>query len=214
MKDIPMFTTEFGIASLILKEIPYREEAYIRLQATEQPLELTKECVDFCRACGAEKIYATGHGALIQYPLHTEILQMQAPLPLPETDAALFPVLPETLEKWRSIYNERMKTVPNASFMTEKDAKAMLETGDGYFVHRNGQLLGIGKAYGSKIEAVISLVPGAGKDVVCALSSLLTGDSAAIEVASTNERAVRLYEKLGFIPVKHLSKWYHVFPCG
>ena len=31
MKDIPAFTTENGIASLILREIPYREEAYIRI---------------------------------------------------------------------------------------------------------------------------------------------------------------------------------------
>ncbi len=214
MKDIPMFTTEFGIASLLLKEIPYREEAYIRLQATEQPLELLNECIAFCRACGAEKIYATGHDALEQYPLHTQVIQMQCASPLPETDAALFPVLPETLENWRGIYNERMKDVPNASFMTEKDAKDMLKAGDGYFIHRNGQLLGIGKASGSKIEAVVSVVPGAGKDVVLALSSLLTGDSVTVDAASTNTRAVHLYEKLGFLAVQALSKWYHVYPCG
>ncbi len=214
MKDIPMFTTEFGIASLLLKEIPYRGEAYIRLQATQLPLELLNECIAFCRACGAEKIYATGSDALTRYPLHTEVVQMQCTLPLAETDTALFPVLPETLKNWRSIYNERMKDVPNASFMTEKDAKAMLDAGDGYFVHKNGQLLGIGKASGSKIEAVVSVVPGAGKDVVPALSSLLTGDSATVDVATTNTRAVRLYERLGFIPVRSLSKWYHVYPCG
>ena len=214
MKDIPMFTTEFGIASLILKEIPYRGEAYIRLQATEQPLELLAESIAFCRACGAEKIYATGSDALTQYPLHTEILQMQCALPMPETDAALFPVLPETLENWRSIYNERMKDVANASYMTQKDAKAMLEAGDGYFVHKDGQLLGIGKASGSKIEAVVSVIPGAGRDVVLALSSLLTDERAIVDVAGTNQRAIRLYEKLGFLTTKNLSKWYHVFPNG
>ena len=214
MKDIPMFTTEFGIASLILKEIPYRGEGYIRLQATEQPLELLDECIAFCRACGAERIYTTGHDTLSRYPVHTAVIQMQCSLPLPESDAALFPVLPETLENWRSIYNERMKDVPNASFMTEKDAKTMLETGDGYFIHRNGQLLGIGKASGSKIEAVVSVVPGAGKDVVCALSTLLNDDSATVDVAATNTRAVRLYEKLGFLTVRNLSTWYRVFPNG
>ena len=35
MKDFPMFTTEYGIASLVLKEIPYKKEAYIMLRATE-----------------------------------------------------------------------------------------------------------------------------------------------------------------------------------
>ena len=37
MKDFPMFTTEFGIASLILREIPYRGEAFILIQDTQQP---------------------------------------------------------------------------------------------------------------------------------------------------------------------------------
>ena len=32
MKDFPCFATDDGVASLILKEIPYRQEAYIRFQ--------------------------------------------------------------------------------------------------------------------------------------------------------------------------------------
>ena len=58
MRDIPMFTTEYGVASLVLKEIPYRQEAYICILATEQPRELLDECISFCRVCGAEKIFA------------------------------------------------------------------------------------------------------------------------------------------------------------
>ena len=58
VKDFPMFTTEFGVASLILKEIPYRSEAYIIIQDTQQPEQLLQECISFCRMCGAEKIYA------------------------------------------------------------------------------------------------------------------------------------------------------------
>ena len=52
MKDIPMFTTEYGAASLILRELPYRGIAYVRLQATEQPEKLLEECIGFCRAFG------------------------------------------------------------------------------------------------------------------------------------------------------------------
>lgn len=213
MKDIPLFTTEFGVASLILKEIPYRGIAYIRLQATEMPLELLTECIGFCRACGAEFFYATGHPCLAQYPLHTAVLLMRRSTDgLPETDAALFPVLPETLKKWRSIYNARMADVPNASYMTEQDAKAMLKRGDGYFVHRGDQLLGIGMASGGKIDAVISTAAGAGRDAVLALASVLTEDTVSMEVATANQKAVRLYEKLGFTAVKELSRWYHVSP--
>ena len=40
MRDFPMFTTEYGVASLVLREIPYREEAYITILSSEQPEEL------------------------------------------------------------------------------------------------------------------------------------------------------------------------------
>ena len=56
MRDIPVFTTEYGVASLVLREIPYRQEAYISIQSSLQPEELLAECVSFCRACGAEKV--------------------------------------------------------------------------------------------------------------------------------------------------------------
>ena len=32
MRDFPVFATDFGVSSLVLKEIPYREEAYITIQ--------------------------------------------------------------------------------------------------------------------------------------------------------------------------------------
>ena len=62
MKDIGIFPTRYGVASLILREIPYRQEAYIRVQDVE-PEDLSLllgECGDFCRACGAQKILWTG----------------------------------------------------------------------------------------------------------------------------------------------------------
>ena len=62
MRDIPMFTTEYGVASLALREIPYRQEAFITIQATEKPKELLEECIGFCRACGKlmERAFAAG----------------------------------------------------------------------------------------------------------------------------------------------------------
>ena len=66
MKDFPFFTTEYGVASLVLKEIPYKGEAYITLRDAQpgQEAELLAECVSFCRMAGAEKILAAGHSVL------------------------------------------------------------------------------------------------------------------------------------------------------
>ena len=125
-------------------------------------------------------------------------------------DACLFPVTESTLSQWLDIYNQRMADVPNASYMDSSDGKALLGAGDGYFVHRNGELLGIGKASGEKIDAVASVVPGMGETVMMALMSVLTGETAWLTVADTNTRAVRLYQRMGFLPVQELTRWYRV----
>lgn len=211
MKDLPVFTTENGVASLTLREIPYRGIAYIKIQSSVTPDALIEECVQFCTMCGAERIVATGHSALEKYPLRNAVIQRRRPLEgLPDTDAALFPVQEQTLKQWLDIYNTGMKNVANAAYMTEKDGKEMLQKGDGYFVHRGDTLLGIGKASGEKIGAIVAVQKGAGADVVLALCHALTGETVMLEVASNNDRAVRLYDRLGFVPTAELSRWYLV----
>ena len=71
MKDFPVFTTEHGVASLILKEIPYQGTAYVILRDSQEPEALAQECADFCRVCGGSRIYATGHDVLAAYPFYT-----------------------------------------------------------------------------------------------------------------------------------------------
>ena len=211
MKDFPVFTTENGVASLTLREIPYRGIAYIKIQSSVTPEELIKECAEFCTVCGAEIIVATGHPALEKYPLRNSVIQRKRALDgLPETDAALFPVQEKTLKQWLEIYNTGMKNVANAAWMTEKDGREMLQKGDGYFVHRGDTLLGIGKASGGKIGAIVATQKGAGADVVLALCRALTEETAMLEVASNNERAIRLYDRLGFLPTAEISRWYRI----
>lgn len=211
MKDIPVFTTEYGAASLFLREIPYRGRAHIKIQSSLEPEKLLEECIAFCRACGAEWIDAAGHEFLKKYPRLATLLILQREREgLPQTDACLFPVTEATVQQWLDIYNQRMENVPNAAYMDRADGKALLEAGDGYFIHRNGQLLGIGKAAGDFIDTVISVMPGSGETVVLALASLLTGDTARLMVADTNLPAMRLYERMGFLKVKEASSWYRV----
>lgn len=211
MKDFPMFDTEYGIASLVLKEIPYRGIAYIMIREAWEPEMLLKECVSFCRMAGAEVICAAGHEILESHPHDTTVYEMRGEAAVdPEALESLFPVTEATVSRWRSIYNEKMRGIDNAATLTAFDEKRIIQSGGAYFVHRNGELLGIGWLEDTKLLAVAAVKPGAGRTVMNTLMSLVEGAQIMLEVASTNERAIRLYEKLGFLKTRELSRWYRV----
>lgn len=211
MRDFPVFPTEHGAASLILKEIPYRKEAYIRIQSTQEPEKLLEECVSFCTACGADKVYAAGHNILETYPLHTSVLQMQGELFISEEEIpAMFPVTEQTVARWRALYNEKMIDVDNASTLEVRDEARILSSGGAYFIHDSGIPLGIGWLEENKLSAIAAIKPGAGELLCKAMQSLIPQQQIILEVASTNEKALRLYERLGFIRSAELSRWYRV----
>lgn len=211
MRDFPVFTTEYGAASLFLKEIPYRGTAYVVVRDSKEPEKLLEECAAFCRACGAEHVYAAGEDVLEKFVHHTTIYEMHGDTWLDESKLdSLFPVTEQTVGQWRRIYNERMVAVDNAATQEMKDEKHILASGGAYFVHRDGHLLGIGWLKGDELLAVASVEPGAGERVMHTLMSLMPGQTLKLEVASTNERAIRLYEKLGFVKTKEVSRWYEL----
>lgn len=210
MKDFPVFTTENGVASLILKEIPYRGEAYIHLRDSQNPQALLEECVSFCTACGAKAVYAAGNPILENYPLHTAILEMRG-VPNIEVEqiASLFPVTETTAGRWRELHNRAMAQVSNAGTLEQRDEEELTK-GGAYFVHQQGELLGIGYLKEDCIVALAACKPGAGKQVLHSLCSVCPGIQLRLEVASTNERAIGLYERMGFLKVREISRWYRV----
>ena len=213
MRDFPIFTTEYGVSSLVLKEIPYRKEAYIRIRDVQEDFftEHLDECVAFCRMCGAQRIFAEGNGKLAQYPIFTSVLQMRGRArPAEEKMASLFPVTEETVGRWRRIYNQEMTSVDNAGTLEARDEKQILSSGSAYFVHRQGELLGIFWLEGRKLLAIAAVRKGAGETVMHTMMSLLDGEQMELEVASTNERAIRLYERLGFLKTAELTHWHQV----
>lgn len=208
MKDIPVFSTENGVASLTLREIPYTAKAYIKIRSSLEPEALLEECIGFCKACGAESIFACGEG-LEEYPVSASLIRMKGQ-EFSQTDAALFPATEKTIGQWRQIYCERMAHVPNAACFSKADESQLLRDGDCYFIHRKGELLGIGKASAGAIHAIASVKQGSGGDIVLALASAMGEDSIAVIVARENERAMKLYEKLGFIAVEEVSLWHKI----
>ena len=211
MRDIPFFDTQNGVAALVLKEIPYSQKAYITIFSASDLAELLNECVAFCRMVGAEQIYATGSEELQAYPTWMQLLQMQIEEPaFGETTATLQPVTAETLNRWVEIYNQKMCKLDNASYMTQYDAKKMLTRGDGYFVCREGETLGILMAADQKIQVLAACVPGGGAESLRALMQNVHWNHITLEVASTNHKAITFYKSLGFAEMGVISTWYKI----
>lgn len=211
MKDFPVFTTENGAASLILREIPYRREAYIHIRNSLNEKELLDECVGFCRACGAEEIFATGISEEARYPLHVKLIEMRGMARITESETAnLWPVTEQTVSQWRRIYNEKMRRTSHARTLEEKDEMEIVSSGGAYFVHNAGDLYGIGWLRDNRIEAIASVKPGGGHVVMNTMLSLLPGEQIILEVASDNQKAISLYETFDFAAVREVSRWFRI----
>ena len=209
MKNLPVFTTENGVSSLTLQQIPYRGTAYIQVQSAE-PDGLQahiRECAEFCRMAGAERIYVSGSG---KEP-DVKILELRG-VPNLDFDKVqnIFPVTEQTVSAWRNIVNERLKGVDLAGYLEARDEAEILQSGGAYFVHSSGELLGVGWLQEGTLKILAGVRPGAGEQVAQTILSVTPGESIRIEVASTNGKALHLYEKLGFLPVAVLEEWSQI----
>ena len=214
LKDIPLFTTDAGIASLLLGEVSYRKEAYARIRSVQpgKLAELLEECISFCRMVGAERVFAGDYEALEQYPLEFSVIEMRGTAVADENEIAhLFPVTEETVSEWRQLCNRRLAEVDGAATLTAADEKKILSSGGAYYVHRDGKLLGTGWIDGNKLLLICSAEPGMGGTVMRTILTLMDEEQCVLEVSSTNFRAIRLYERLGFIQTAELQRWYKIF---
>lgn len=212
MKDLPMFTTEFGVASLTLSNIPYTKAAYVQIQDSCEPVQLVKDCLDFSIAVGAESVYATGDKCLKSYPLHTSVLELECVKNnLPPTHAVLQELSEEDMERWRQIYLTRMKNVHNAAYISAADMKRYFEQNKCFFVILDSQEIGIGMVDDNEIRAVAGIVPKMGKDLVSALATQISGDPIKVTVSEQNKPAMHLYERLGFRCARIIANWYKIY---
>lgn len=213
MKNLPFFATEEGTASLLLEQIPWTGRAYVCLQTFtgDGPEALCGVCADFCRAAGAREVYASG-ADLAGYPLDTELWELELEKhALPPAEAETVSVGPDNQEVFRQVYRERMEAVPAAAICSDRLMARLVRCG-AWLVYDGACLLGIGAADGNVLLCLAATVPGAGKQVISAVAQHMPGPVISLQAASANERAMRLYRRLGFRKTKKAGCWYRIYP--
>lgn len=214
MKDIPLFTGENGLASLILRAIPASRRAYVivRAAAPGRMEALLEECGRFCRLAGAETVLATAEESL-SLPRAYEVWALACPrssLPPPEAPVALRPVDARDSETYLRLYNALFQDVPGALPYAAADLPAMLSRERAFFALEGGEMAGLGQVDGSELRA-IAVSPahrGLGARLARTLFAQMPGDEVTLQVSSANAPALRLYEKLGFTKRAVCARWY------
>lgn len=87
----------------------------------------------------------------------------------------------------------------------------MLQTHSGHLWLEGETVIGIGEIRGNEICTVAVTRQGCGEAMVRALVERIErieGQAVVVQTASTNLRAIRLYERLGFRRTKTVSNWY------
>lgn len=213
MRNIPNFTCPSGGAQLILQQLPQTGTAYCLVQwaVPGQLPSLLDEVRRFCRMIDASRVLALAEsfgdgGKEVCCPAAFQLLQMEADREqLAPGNARLLPVEKEQWQDYMDRYNMAMAEVDGARLLSAGDAK--MGIGSCYFVYQQDTLIGLGQVKADQILSLAALMPGAGGQVLCALASVIPHEKVRLTVASTNHRALRLYERLGFQEVGVAEHW-------
>lgn len=219
MNNIPVFTSQGGTATLILREIPVSQRAYILLRTVLPGMaeNLVAECASFCKMCGAEQIFASWADGDLPFlsPAYDIYLLHVSKSALPEgKPVQLVPMTPENDAIYQRIYNRCFSHVSHAaSYDRGQIARIYREHQRAFLaLDEKDRPYGIGELHGDELAA-IAVLPnhrGTGTDLAISLLQLCPGEDLKVTVASDNEAAMHLYEKLGFHLSGVDSKWFRV----
>ena len=219
MNNIPVFTAQGGTATLILREIPISGKAYVLLRTVLPGMEenLAAECASFCRMCGAEEIFASWEDGDLPFlpPAYDIYLLHVSKSALPEgKPVQLVPMTPENDAIYQRIYNRCFSHVSHAlSYDRGQIARIYREHQRAFLaLDAENRPYGIGELHGNELAAVAVLPKcrGTGTDLALSLLRLCPGEDLKVTVASDNEAAMHLYEKLGFHMSGVESRWFQV----
>ncbi len=219
MKDIPIFTTLSGTASLILREIPYKGCAYVVVRSVfPGGLDaLLEECAAFCTQAGAERVLASADEPVEKLPHVHDILLLtrtREGLAPPERPVELTPVTAENGETYQALYNRLFFDVPNAATCRRAELEKLIARKSGFLALSGGVPAGLGELWDGELRA-LGVSPefrGMGRPLALTLLGRLPGPVLELRTSSANERALRLYARIGFRVERVLSRWYLLKP--
>ena len=217
MKNIPVFMSPAGTATLILQEIPRSGRAFILLQTIvpEGLQQLTADAKKFCQDCGAKEIFISNAREKLPFSPAYDILILTVqkdslPAGRPVT---LQPLSQENAELYISIYNRCFEGISHAVSYDRSQIRRIKAQDQQAFIacSADGSPAGIGELHGNELAAVAVLPEyrGMGKALTLSLLALCPGPEIILTVASDNQRALGLYEKLEFHVKEIESRWYH-----
>ena len=213
MKDIPIFTGAHGVATLILSQIPWSGCGYVMVRSVwDDEKAFLEECLSFCRACGAETVYASWELAELPAPHGYDMVQMEmkkSDLPQGET-LTLEDLTEENSEVFIDIYNTCFLPIPNAASYGKKDIGRLLGEETAYLVKQDGKYAAIAEISKEGLEAVAVLPQyrGLGYDLCRTVLHKVPSVTLKLKTVSTNERALALYRRLGFGNEQIVSRWW------
>ena len=190
MKNIPMFTSPYGVATLILREIPWSGSAYVLVRSVwnDQTASLLEECRGFCRAVGAKEIFAAYDAEeLPAKPAYDMIRMMRPKAGLPAGEKLeLEPLTRENSAAYLEIYNRCFVKVPSAASYDQTSLEPLYD-----------EDLAWRPAY-----------RGLGRNLALAVLQMVPSPVLHLKVASTNTRAIALYQRLGFTAECVEKRWF------
>lgn len=216
MKDIPMFTGQYGLASLILKEIAVSGRAYVLVRSVwnGQTAAFLQECRDFCRAVGAETVYVSYENEDLPAVHAYDMLTMEmekAKLPQGKP-VELEPLTPENGEVYLDIYNACFREIIGAASYGKQDLQRLYDKDCAFLAKVDGAYAAVAEISEEGLEsvAVLPQYRGLGYDLSLAVLPMVPRKTIRLKVASTNRRALDLYTRLGFTQTGVAGRWWRL----
>lgn len=217
MKNIPLFTGKHGMASLVFRELSFSGCAYVLVRAVwnGQVEAFLAECRDFCRAVGAKETFVCREdGELPGEPAY-EVLRLcreKAGLPLPEQAVKLEALCPKNGNTYLDIYNSCFREVSGAASYDRQDLNRLCGQDCAFLAKVDGNYAGVAEISKTGLEsiAVLPEYRGLGRDLSLTVLPFVPNTRLTLKVASDNERARTLYDRLGFAVEETEKRWYRL----